>query len=47
MKSDVGDVRNVWDVQRFECFVCFERPGTFAQIAKPNLADVPRQTFPV
>ena len=39
---------DVWDVQRPkrpERFERFERSGTFAQIAKPNLGDVPRQTF--
>ena len=42
MKWDVGDLWDVWDVQRPKRF---ERPGMFAQIAKPNLANVPRQTL--
>ena len=36
---------DVWDVQRPKCLERPERPGTFAQIAKLNLADFPRQTF--
>ena len=45
MKWEVGDVWNAGDVQRPKRFERPERPETFAQIAKPNLADVPRQTF--
>ena len=36
---------DVWDVQRPKRPGRFERPGTFAQAAKPNLTNVPRQTF--
>ena len=39
------DVKNVWDVRDVQRPQRPERPGTFTQIAKPNLADVPRQTF--
>ena len=35
----------VRDVQRPQRFERPERPGTFAQVAKLNLADVSRQTF--
>ena len=45
MKWDVGNVWDLWDVQRLKRPERLERPGTFAQTAKPNLADVPRQTF--
>ena len=41
------NVWDVWDVQRPKRPDRPGRPETFAQIAKPILANVPRQTFSV
>ena len=45
MRWDVKDVKDVRDVQRPQRLERPERPGTFAQVAKSNLADVPRHFF--